>query len=155
MTTCIDLTGAKLEIPKEQVLLRPAAYAIILDGTRLLLVKLWPTGKYHLPGGGIEAGERIEEALIRETHEETGIDIEVGSFKHFEEDFFFYNPSGKAYHGLHFYYMCKPVTFQLLANDEVNDHSAESPQWVEIQNLRPEDFQLHGDVILKICQSRS
>jgi len=35
------------------------------------------TGKYHLPGGGINIGERMEETLKRETREETGIGLVV------------------------------------------------------------------------------
>lgn len=32
------------------------------------------------PGGGVEVGERVEEALIREFHEEVGLRVQVGEF---------------------------------------------------------------------------
>ena len=109
------------------------------------------SGKFHLPGGGVQKGELMEETLKRETREETGIEITVERFAHFEEAFFYYDPSKRAYHGLHFYFICRPKTLDLLADDLVNDGSAEKPRWVEIRELQPEDFQMHGDIILNLC----
>jgi 8-oxo-dGTP diphosphatase len=34
---------------------------------------------YETPGGGVEKGETLEEALIRECHEELGYDVAVGA----------------------------------------------------------------------------
>src|SRR4051794_34753295 len=34
-------------------------------------------GRWELPGGKVEPGERIEDAVVRELHEELGIDVEV------------------------------------------------------------------------------
>ena len=40
---------------------------------------------YDLPGGRVEPGERIEEALVREWREEAGVEIEVGRFLMLQE----------------------------------------------------------------------
>lgn len=52
---------------------RPSAYGIIARGGRLALVRT-PEGVY-LPGGGIEAGETAEEAVVREAFEECGLHV--------------------------------------------------------------------------------
>jgi 8-oxo-dGTP diphosphatase len=47
---------------------------------RLLLIKRRNPpfkGKYALPGGFVEIGETVEEAALRELHEETGIDGKI------------------------------------------------------------------------------
>lgn len=55
--------------------------AAIVDGDGRVLVQQRPAGKpmaglWEFPGGKVEPGERPEAALIRELHEELGIDVE-------------------------------------------------------------------------------
>jgi ADP-ribose pyrophosphatase YjhB (NUDIX family) len=40
----------------------------------------YPTDTFRLPTGGVMRGEAIEHALLRETHEETSLDVEVSRF---------------------------------------------------------------------------
>ena len=58
-------------------LVRVAAYAVCRDGERLLCCRLAPgepsPGSWTLPGGGIDFGERPEDAVVRELAEETGL----------------------------------------------------------------------------------
>ena len=59
-----------------------AVGAVILDGARVLLVKRANEplkGQWSLPGGVVEIGETLDEALVREVREETGLDVEVGA----------------------------------------------------------------------------
>jgi len=57
---------------------RPCAYALILEGQDIYLIR---TGQgFYLPGGGIDRGESMEEALKRELIEETGFSIKTGAY---------------------------------------------------------------------------
>ena len=55
--------------------------AVVLDGDRVLLVKRAHEplkGEWSLPGGAVDVGETLEEAIGREVREETCLDVEVG-----------------------------------------------------------------------------
>ena len=59
--------------------LAPSAAAIIFDENRekVLLTQRSDNGRWCLPGGGMDPGESASEACIRETMEETGLEVRV------------------------------------------------------------------------------
>ncbi|MEK3779277.1 NUDIX hydrolase [Paenibacillus sp. FSL R5-0810] len=56
-----------------------AAAIVVNDKNELLLIK-GPRRGWEMPGGQVEEGESLSQAAIRETKEESGIDIEVIKF---------------------------------------------------------------------------
>lgn len=61
---------------------RVAAHALIEHGGRVLVVRRSARNGYRplhwdLPGGGVEVGETVEAALLREIGEETGLAVAV------------------------------------------------------------------------------
>jgi mutator protein MutT len=55
--------------------------AVIIDKGQVLLVKRGHPpleGQWSFPGGGVELGESLEAAVVRETREETGLAVRVG-----------------------------------------------------------------------------
>jgi ADP-ribose pyrophosphatase YjhB (NUDIX family) len=54
--------------------------AVILDGERVLLARRGRPpgqGKWSIPGGLVDLGERIEDALVREVEEESGLRVRL------------------------------------------------------------------------------
>lgn len=56
-----------------------AATIVVNDKDELLLIK-GPRRGWEIPGGQVEEGESLKEAAIRETKEESGIDVEITRF---------------------------------------------------------------------------
>lgn len=55
--------------------------AVVLDGDRVLLVKRGKEplrGRWLIPGGTVELGETLTEAVVREVLEETGLTVRPG-----------------------------------------------------------------------------
>jgi 8-oxo-dGTP pyrophosphatase MutT (NUDIX family) len=56
----------------------PSAVAFVTDSAgRVLLIQRSDNGDWALPGGAHDLGERIADTAVRETREETGLDVEV------------------------------------------------------------------------------
>ena len=56
----------------------PCVIVLVHDGDRILMTRQssWPVGRYGLVAGFVEAGESLEQCLVREVREETGVRVD-------------------------------------------------------------------------------
>lgn len=107
----------------EQIFPEPTVGIFIInpDGNLLLLKShKWP-GRYVVPGGHVELGERIEQAVIREAKEETGLDVTDLRYLCWQE--FVFDPSfWKKRHFFFFDYTCRVESTEVRLNDEAEEY---------------------------------
>ncbi|MFN2269713.1 MAG: NUDIX hydrolase [Anaerolineae bacterium] len=90
------------------------AFSIIFDELdRVLLSHRRDLDLWNLPGGGVESGELPTEAVIRETKEETGLDVVI------ERLVGIYGKQHKD--ELIFAFICRVVGGQLAPSDEADE----------------------------------
>jgi nucleoside triphosphatase len=115
---------------REQIYPEPTVGALIFnrhDRVLLVLSERWGD-RYVVPGGHIELGERIEETVIREVKEETGLDVYDLKFIMMQEcvyDEGFY----RKMHFIFFDYSCKTDADE---DDVILNHEARDYSWVTL-----------------------
>ena len=63
--------------PTPTVIVPSVNVAVFNDAGDLLLIRRSDNGNWALPGGGVDIGESLPQAGVRETREESGIDCEI------------------------------------------------------------------------------
>ncbi len=111
---------------------------MIFHGRDILLVERAKEplkGYWSLPGGIVEAGEKLEDAIRREVREETALEIELlAMFEIFER--IMPDPEGRPeYHYVLIDYLCRVAGGHLAAASDVSQAA-----WVREQDLR--DYRL-------------
>ncbi|WXG41847.1 MAG: NUDIX hydrolase [Candidatus Freyarchaeum deiterrae] len=109
---------------------RIAVDAIILKDDCVVLIKRKNPpfqGHYALPGGFVEIGEFVEEAVVREAKEETGLDVQVERFSGIYD-----NPKRDPRgHVISIAYLCKVVGGELKAGSDAKDAS-----WILVKEIK-------------------
>ena len=120
---------------------RIAAYALIRRDSTVLLTRLSDrahhTGRWTLPGGGIDHGERPALALAREVSEECGVDCEVGPLLDVHDTHFSGTaPNGRVedYHGVHLIFAASVRSNAEPRVVEV-DGTTDQVAWVEVAEV--------------------
>jgi ADP-ribose pyrophosphatase YjhB (NUDIX family) len=105
--------------------LRPGVAGVIQNGAgRILLQRRSDNGLWALPGGSVEIGESVREAIVREVREETGLSVEVvrliGVYSDPRTQLVRY-PDGNVVHYISSLFACRIVAGELRTCEETLD----------------------------------
>ena len=105
--------------------LRPGVAAVIQDGAgQILLQRRSDNGLWGLPGGSVEIGVTVRDAIVREVREETGLSVEVvrliGVYSDPRIQIVRY-PDGNVVHYISSLFACRIVAGDLQTGDETLD----------------------------------
>ncbi len=114
---------------------RIRAAAIIVDDGKVLLIHRINQGReyYVFPGGGVESGEAMEQAVLREALEETSLEVRLEKllYRHIYDD-----------NTEQFFYLCRYVSGRPKLGDanearemEKNGANSYEPGWYAIESL--------------------
>jgi len=82
--------------------------AIIIHEGKLLMVQNSGESHYYTVGGRVKFGESVEETILREALEETGIPLEIERLAFIHENFFTYTPTQERFHEVCLFFLMKP-----------------------------------------------
>lgn len=151
---CKNNFGEDVELPKEKFFFRPSVYGFILKDDKMVLLQNKSMDKFWFPGGGVEIGETLEEALQREIKEETGLEVRVVKQLFFKENFFYYQPLDEAYQAYLFFFLCELIGDENMTDDDpVLELKTEKPRWVPLSDIPKEKISDLEDDLYPIIMS--
>ncbi len=152
---CINSEGKRVVLPKDKFRRRPSAYALVVNEGKVLLLKHKKTGKFWLPGGGLEAGEDASTAAVRETKEETGLTVRAKGSVASLENPYYDDIRDDAFIGEIEMILCKPADDDTGPTLGAEDEDIAEAQWVEADTLGPDDFHDIGGKLAEIIKKNA
>jgi len=113
--------------------LKPATTAAIVDSqNRILMIKRRDSGKWTMPGGTMELDESLESCLLREVHEETGLDVEIETVigTYTDPATLIAYSDGEVRREFSILFLCRPKNDALSHDDESTE-----ARWIDLKDI--------------------
>ncbi len=132
----------------EKIGIRPAII-VIEDGKVLLVKSKYKDEEFYLfPGGGIEFGETIEDAAVRETLEETGVKVKIKDIFHVNEYIYAKDWSKRS---VTIFFTAEVIKISKPQTDD--EGKIKSVEWIELKELGKYDIRTKR--VTDMVESRS
>jgi ADP-ribose pyrophosphatase YjhB (NUDIX family) len=132
--------------PKANSVVPSANVIVVNDQGNILMIRRTDNDNWAVPGGGMDLGESITDAAVRETREETGIGCEItgliGIYTN-PRHVIHYTSNGEVRQEFSIVFAARPVGGELQASSESSD-----PQWVSPGAIP--DLQMHPSMRQRI-----
>lgn len=127
-----DRSGKQVSIPIRDLKYRVATHGLLLQKDSLLVQKNPDLTVYSLPGGAVELGEKLEDSLVREFEEETGIKIVIEKLFDVKEDFYSYY--GNYVQSILIFFKVKQIGGAL--KDQGNNNDSIESTFMKVEELK-------------------
>ncbi|MDD3190673.1 MAG: NUDIX domain-containing protein [Candidatus Pacebacteria bacterium] len=136
---CHDINDKEYEVDSSELKFRPSVYGVIIKDDKILLSGQWDG--YDFPGGGVEIEETVEEALLREVKEETGLDVEKKEVVHCETSFY-KTTKGQCVNSVLVYFLCEITGGEISTEffSESEKEYANAAEWIDIKDVEKIKF---------------
>lgn len=152
---CKDVFGNEYDCPVDELDVRIGVYAVIVRDNKILLARQWDG--YSIIGGGVEKGETLEQAFIREVEEETGLNAQPGKLIYHATTFFKRDKESRARQSYQFYFIHEQLDGDI-HNSNITDsertYTNDIPEWVDLDSIDQINFRHSVDLktIIKAYQ---
>ena len=89
-------------------------------------------GSWEIPGGRVDPGEKVEDALIREIEEETGFKVSIKEFLGWGQGIGCLHEKGTSTHRFILYFSCVIVS----GEQRIDPKAASEHKWVTIDEFK-------------------